>query len=911
MRRQAHYKPGMLEKSFSPAETEQRLYAGWEQSGAFSCDPASPADPFTIMVPPPNVTGSLHMGHALTFTLQDALIRWRRMQGRDALWQPGTDHAGIATQMVVERLLATEGNQDRKGMGREAFVERVWQWKGESGGTITAQLRRLGASLDWPRERFTMDEGLSAAVREVFVGLYREGLIYRDRRLVNWDPAFQSAISDLEVESKEVKGSLWYIRYPIADKTGAVQEGRFITVATTRPETMLGDAAVAVNPEDERYRDLIGHFAVLPIVGARIPIVADAYSDPEKGTGAVKITPAHDFNDFAVGQRHNLPMPSVLDREAKITLAEIAPQAVPGLADPAFLQSLEGMDRFVARKAIVAELERLELLEKIEPHTLQQPVAERGGAVVEPFLTTQWFCNAGELAKPAIAAVESGATVFVPRQWENTYFAWMRDIQPWCISRQLWWGHRIPAWYGPDGHCFVEEAEEAAVASARAHYGRDEALVRDDDVLDTWFSSALWPFSTLGWPDSTEALARYYPGDVLVTGFDIIFFWVARMMMMGLHFRKEVPFRTVYIHGLVRDERGQKMSKSKGNVINPLDLIEEFGADALRFTVCALTGPGRDVKLGRSVVESYRSFVSKLWNAARFCEMNGVAPVAGFDPAAVQSPLCRWILDEANTAIADATTALQAYRFNDYAAAGYRFTWGSFCDWFLEFAKPVFAQGETPEAAELRATCAHVLGVILRLLHPAMPYVTETLWDHFGYGPEFSLIRAPWPVAMAVAAPEAARAELGWVVKLISELRTVRSEMNVPPSTLAPVLLRDATADTLARAGRWAEALRRMGRASEVKALEGEVPKGAAQAVVDEATVVLPLAGLIDLDAERARLAKDMAKVAAEGEKLARKLENEDFIRRAKDEVVEETRERLAAANEEVARLRAAIARIA
>ncbi len=890
----------MLSKSFVPADVEPALYAGWEASGAFHADPGAAAAPYTIMIPPPNVTGSLHMGHALTMTLQDALIRWRRMQGRDALWQPGTDHAGIATQMVVERLLAQSSNQTRQEIGREAFVDRVWDWKASSGGAITEQLRRLGASLDWARERFTMDEGLSEAVREVFVTLHREGLIYRDRRLVNWDPKFQSAISDLEVETREVRGTLWHIRYPIE---GTDQH---IVVATTRPETMLGDTGIAVHPDDGRYGALVGRYAVLPLVGRRIPIVADAYSDPEKGTGAVKITPAHDFNDFAVGQRHALPMPSVLDREGRVTLVELD---LPVSAD--FVRSLAGQDRMAARAAIVAELERLELLDRAEPHTHQVPHGDRSGVPIEPLLTTQWYCNAAELARPAIAAVETGETVFVPKQWENTFFAWMRDIQPWCISRQLWWGHRIPAWFGPDGHVFVERTEAEAQAAARSHYGHDEPLERDPDVLDTWFSSALWPFSTLGWPQGTPELARYYPGDVLVTGFDIIFFWVARMMMMGLHFRGRVPFRTVYIHGLVRDERGQKMSKSKGNVIDPLDLIAAYGADALRFTVCALTGPGRDVKLGAAAVESHRKFVTKLWNAARFCEMNGITPVPGFDPATARLPLCRWLLDAANQAVSEADAALEAYRFNDYAAACYRFTWHTFCDWFLEFAKPVLNGSPGPEASELRATAAHVLGIILRLLHPAMPFVTEHLWDEMSYGAPCSLIRAPWPQPGQVSDPEAARAELDWVVRLIGEVRTVRSEMNIAPSILTPILLRDAQPGTLARAERWTESIHRMARASNVGPLDGPLPPGSAQVVVDEATVVLPLAGVIDLAAERARLAKERAKALAEADKVMRKLENAEFVAKARPEVVEENRERLAAFQHDAARIEAAMARIA
>ena len=902
----------MLDKTYAPAETEARLYAGWEASGAFACAPDSNAAPFTIMIPPPNVTGSLHMGHALTFTVQDILIRWRRMQGRDALWQPGSDHAGIATQMVVERLLSDAG-KDRRALGRDAFLERVWKWKAESGGTITRQLRRLGASLDWPRERFTMDDGLSDAVREVFVTLHRQGLIYRDKRLVNWDPKFQSAISDLEVENIEVRGHIWHLRYPIA---GA--PGRFICVATTRPETMLGDTAVAVHPEDPRYADLIGQHAILPLVGRRIPIVADTYSDPEKGTGAVKITPAHDFNDFAVGQRHQLAMPSILDKAAKITLAEIDADlmAIDGLADPAFVRSLAGLDRFAARKAIVAELERIGRLEKIEPHVNQVPHGDRSGVPIEPLLTMQWYCNAEVLAKPAIEAVEQGRTKFVPQQWENTFFAWMRDIQPWCISRQLWWGHRIPAFYGPGGHVFVAKTAVEAQVLGDAHYGKSCVLVQDEDVLDTWFSSALWPFSTLGWPTQTGELARYYPGDTLVTGFDIIFFWVARMMMMGIHFMGDVPFKTVYIHGLVRDERGQKMSKSKGNVIDPLALIDDFGADALRFAICSLTGPGRDVALGKSRVESYRSFVTKLWNAARFCEMNGVKPNPDFRPENATLPLSRWILAEASDAIATADAALEAYRFDDYAGAGYKFTWRTFCDWFLEFAKPALFNAETkelattPEAAELRDVAGHVLGLTLRMLHPAIPYVTEELWHQFGFGEEGSLIRTAWPMPFTIPGADAARAEVDWVVRLISEIRTVRSEMNIAPSVRTPILLKDATPADLARAQAWIEPIGRMARATTVEVLAGDIPHGAAQILLDNITILLPLAGLIDLGAERTRLERDRAKAADDAAKIRMKLGNADFVSRAKPEVVEENRDRLSAAEAEISRLTAALSRV-
>ncbi|MGE0651706.1 MAG: valine--tRNA ligase, partial [Alphaproteobacteria bacterium] len=664
----------MLDKTYRPKEVEEKYYAAWESSGAFASDPDSARPPYTIMMPPPNVTGSLHMGHALTFTLQDILTRFMRMQGRDALWQPGTDHAGIATQMVVERQLADKGIFLDRGqqaphnqvlIGREDFVARVWEWKGESGNTITRQLRRLGASPDWARERFTLDEGLSAAVRKVFVQLYREGLIYRDQRLVNWDTKLQTAVSDLEVQQVEVKGRLWHFKYPVEGL-----ENTFITIATPRPETMLGDTGVAVHPDDDRYKALVGKNVILPLVGRKIPIVADEYADPETGTGAVKITPAHDFNDFEVGRRNALPAINILDSEGHLN------DTVP--------QGWRGLDREVARDRVVAEMERLGLLDKVEDHVHAVPHGDRSGTVLEPWLTDQWYVDAATLAKPAIEAVEKGTTRFVPRHWENTYFEWMRNIQPWCISRQLWWGHQIPAWYGPDGHAFVAETEDEAATEAAAHYGKATALARDPDVLDTWFSSALWPFSTLGWPEKTRYLARYYPTDVLVTGFDIIFFWVARMMMMGLHFMKEVPFRDVYIHALVRDERGQKMSKSKGNIIDPLDLIDTYGADALRFTLAALAAQGRDIKLAEPRVEGYRNFATKLWNAARFAEMNDCTWVEGFDPSANTIEVNRWIVTELAERSEQIVRAVEDYKFNDAAGALYHFTWGTFCDWYLE-----------------------------------------------------------------------------------------------------------------------------------------------------------------------------------------------------------------------------------
>src|SRR5579864_4523591 len=760
----------MIEKHYQPADIEGRMSVIWEDSRAFNAGRPERRDarPFTIVIPPPNVTGSLHMGHALNNTLQDILCRFERMRGRDVLWQPGTDHAGIATQMVVERQLMERQQPSRREMGREKFLERVWQWKAESGGVIINQLKRLGASCDWSRERFTMDEGLSRAVVKVFVELYNAGLIYRDKRLVNWDPKLLTAISDLEVQQVEIKGSLWHIRYPIE------RSDEEIVVATTRPETMLGDTAVAVHPENERLKHLIGKTAILPLVGRRIPIVGDDYADPEKGTGAVKITPAHDFNDFEVGRRHHLPMVNVLDKEAKLDLDGNSAflEHVPTSPELDEILALHGLDRFDARKKVVARLEAAGLLAKVEPHVHTVPHGDRSGAVIEPFLTDQWYVNAKAMAVAAIEAVRHGRTAFVPKNWERTYFDWMENIQPWCISRQLWWGHQIPAWYGPDGKVFVAETEDEAVARALAYYAETEAitpmqghdmaldpasrepfLIRDEDVLDTWFSSALWPISTLGWPDETPELARYYPTDTLVTGFDIIFFWVARMMMMGLQFMHKAPFATVYIHALVRDEKGAKMSKSKGNVIDPLHLIDEYGADALRFTLAAMAAQGRDIKLAASRVDGYRSFATKLWNACRFAEMNACSAPPDFDPAKTTQTLNRWIAHETARATREVTDAIEAYRFNDAAGAIYRFVWNVYCDWYLELAKPVLMGEEGEAKAETRATVAWARDEILKLLHPFMPFITEELWAVTAKR-ESLLVLAAWPRQTKGLTPE-------------------------------------------------------------------------------------------------------------------------------------------------------------
>jgi len=897
----------MLEKHYHPNEVEDRIYRSWVDAGAF--DSGRPerknAKPYCIVIPPPNVTGSLHMGHALNNTLQDILCRFERMRGRDVLWQPGTDHAGIATQMVVERQLM-EKQEHRRALGREKFLERVWQWKKESGGTIIRQLKKLGASCDWRRERFTMDEGLSRAVIEVFVALYEEGLIYRDKRLVNWDPKLLTAISDLEVQQVEVKGHLWHIKYPIEGL-----ENTHITVATTRPETMLGDTAIAVHPDDERYKKFVGKNAILPLVGRKIPIIADEYSDPEKGSGAVKITPAHDFNDFEVGRRHKLPLINIFSEDAHVTLkgnSEFLAGAAKSIDLDAVL-ALDRKDRFVARKTLVEMLESKGLLEKIDPNTHTVPHGDRSGVVLEPRLTDQWYVDAKKLAVPALAAVKDGHTVFVPKNWEKTYFDWLENIQPWCVSRQLWWGHQIPAWYGPDGKIFVERSEEKAKGAAKIHFGKDVPLKRDEDVLDTWFSSALWPFSTLGWPEKTPELKRYYPTSVLVTGFDIIFFWVARMMMMGLHFMKEIPFHTVYIHALVRDERGAKMSKSKGNVIDPLHLIDDYGADALRFTLAAMAAQGRDIKLATSRVEGYRNFATKLWNAARFAEMNNVQRIA-FDPKSVKDTLNRWILGEAARTAKDITSAIEGYRFNDAANSIYRFVWSVYCDWYVELSKPVLTGVDGPAKIEARATTAFVQDEILKLLHPFMPFLTEELWRVTGdSGPkrETLLALAEWPRLEGLE-NEKAETEIGWLVDLISAVRSVRAEMNVPAAQQVPIVL-IASKETRERARRWEDALKRLARLSEISFTD-KPPAGSVQLLVRGEVAAIPLKGVVDLAAEHARLDRELKKITDDIDRIDKKLSNADFMARAPEEVIEEQREKRDEAEDRRAKIVEALERL-
>jgi valyl-tRNA synthetase len=916
----------MLEKTYDAAAIEPRISELWERAGAFKAGAgAKPGAPtFSIAIPPPNVTGSLHMGHALNNTLQDLLVRYHRMKGHDVLWQPGTDHAGIATQMVVERQMMERQEPSRRDIGRERFVEKVWEWKAESGGQIVNQLKRLGASCDWSRERFTMDEGLSKAVLKVFVDLYRQGLIYRDKRLVNWDPQLHTAISDLEVQQVEQAGHLWHFRYPIEDSRQS------ITVATTRPETMLGDTAVAVHPDDERYKDVVGLHVVLPLVGRRIPIIADEHADPEAGSGAVKITPAHDFDDFEVGRRNDLPQINVFDIEANVVLAgnEAFLNDVPPSDElTATIEALNGLDRFTARRRIVAMMEERGLVEKIEEHTHSVPHGDRSAVPIEPYLTDQWYVDAETLARPAIDAVRLGGTKFVPKNWEKTYFDWMENIQPWCISRQLWWGHQIPAWYGKDGKVFVAETEEEAIADALAHYvveglitdaearqyaddpsARGTLLTRDPDVLDTWFSSALWPFSTLGWPDETPELDRYYPTTVLVTAFDIIFFWVARMMMMGIHFTDREPFPVIYIHGIVRDEKGAKMSKSKGNVVDPLELIDAFGADAVRFTMAALATPGRDVKPARSRIEGYRNFATKLWNAARFAEMNECESVPGFDPADVYETVNRWIVTESTKTLALVNQSFADYRFADAAATIYRFVWNTYCDWYLELVKPLLSGDDGKAKDETRATVAFVRDHILKLLHPIMPFVTEELWERTApqAQPRDSLlVLTPWP-DLEVGDTEAAD-EMNWIVDLIGEVRSVRAEMNVPPAAQMPLSV------VAGEVSEWIErhkaAIQRLARVSEIELVAKPVP-GTVQIVVGSATACLELAGVIDIAEERDRLGREIVKAEKEIAKYDAKLGNDQFLTRAPAEIIDEQRERGADARAHRDKLKAAFDRL-
>jgi valyl-tRNA synthetase len=941
----------MMDKTFEPAAVEARISKAWEEAEAFKAGrgAAPGAEPYCIVIPPPNVTGSLHMGHALNNTLQDVLCRFERLRGKDVLWQPGTDHAGIATQMVVERKLAAENKTDRRTMGRQAFLAEVWTWKEESGGTIVNQLKRLGASCDWSRERFTMDEGLSAAVLKVFVGLHKQGLIYRAKRLVNWDPKFQTAISDIEVLQLEKTGSfkwqrggeeafdatklekalardpnghLYYFDYPIEGVAYDPEDAStYITVATTRPETMLGDTGVAVHPENDKLKGLIGKNAVLPLVGRVIPIFGDDYADPEKGTGAVKITPAHDFNDFDVGKRNSLRVVNILDGEARILIQDNA-DFVDGAAPEAETMALDGLDRFAARKAVVGLMAARGLLRKAEPNTHTVPHGDRSDVVIEPWLTDQWYVDVKPLAQRALQAVKDGKTKITPESWTRTYNDWLENIEPWCVSRQLWWGHQIPAWYGPDGECFVAETEAGAQALALAHYGGPVALKRDEDVLDTWFSSALWPFSTLGWPEETAELKRYYPTATLVTGFDIIFFWVARMMMMGLNFMDEVPFRDVYLHAMVRDEKGAKMSKSKGNVIDPLVLIDTYGADALRFTFAAMAAQGRDIKLATSRVEGYRNFATKIWNAARFAEINGCLRAQGFDPAAVKLPLNRWILSEA-ARTADAVAAgIESFKFNEAADAAYRFVWGQFCDWYLELSKPVLQAEEldaagTAARAETQATVAHVIDLICQLLHPFMPFLTEELWaQKAGAGAarevaagEAGLVcLTRWP-QLSHLVDEKAEAEIGFVVDLISDIRSIRSETNVPGGTQVPLVLVKASAATRAAVEAWAPMIERLARLSGVEFAE-QAPGQSAQIIVRGEVAALPLAGIIDLETERARLTKELGKLDQDIVAVERKLGNPDFMARAPEEIVEENRERKAAAEARKLKIREALERL-
>ena len=929
----------MLDQRFDPAEAESRLYQAWEEAGCFRPSGDTSAQAYSIVIPPPNVTGVLHMGHALNNTLQDVLIRFERMRGKNVLWQPGTDHAGIATQMVVERQLAKEGNQDRRAMGREAFLQRVWAWKEESGGSIKGQLKRLGASCDWSVERFTMDEGLSKAVTKVFVDLHRKGLIYRDKRLVNWDPHFQTAISDLEVETKEVAGHYWHLRYPLADgvtydhpikdeegKVTGTETRDYIVVATSRPETMLGDTGVAVHPEDARYSALVGKHVLLPIVGRRVPIVADEYANPEKGSGAVKITPAHDFNDLEVGKRAGHTPLNILNAVAQIVdSAEADAAGIPA--------DYRGLDRFKARDAVVAAFEAAGLLDRIEDLKIEQPFGDRSGVVIEPWMTDQWYVDAGTLAKPARKAVEDGRTRFVPENWTKTYYNWMDNIQPWCVSRQLWWGHRIPCWYGLELDAdrrivddrkfvpFVAEDEQAALVLAQKHYGnqvrvfveegdglvapgfsRDAdskvvdrmGIFRDEDVLDTWFSSALWPFSTQGWPENTDALKTFYPTATLVTAFDIIFFWVARMMMMGIEFTKEAPFKDVYIHALVLDEKGQKMSKSKGNAMDPLEIVDEFGADALRFTLGRMAGQGRNIRLSKQAVESNRNFATKLWNAARFAEMNECGAPGEFDPCSAELPVNQWILSELADCVAEVTRGIEEYRFNEAAGAVYKFIWNTLCDWYLELIKPLLMGMDDAAKAETRTVCGYVLDESLKLLHPFMPFITEELWERRAPGRAHEtgfLMLQQWPQLTEFGHAEAT-AEIEWLIEMISEIRSLRNDLGVPAGAKVPLTLVNPSTVDAQRLMRHDEVLRRMARLDDTGTGD-TMPAGSVSTVVGSTVAALKIGDLIDKAEAQKRLDKEIGVLEKDILSTEKKLANADFVARAPEEIVEENRERV------------------
>ncbi|MBP3545925.1 MAG: valine--tRNA ligase [Alphaproteobacteria bacterium] len=874
----------MLEKTYDPKNFEEKIYASWEEKEYFKPNMNKNKEAFAVVIPPPNVTGVLHMGHSLNYTLQDILVRYNRMLGKNVLWQPGTDHAGIATQMVVERNLAAEGIT-RHDLGREKFIETVWQWKEKSGGTICKQLRRLGASCDWSRLRFTMDEGLSRAVRKIFVNLYKDGLIYKAKKLVNWDSKFMTAVSDLEVIQKETVGKMYYYKYPIKG-----EENEFVHIATTRPETMFGDTAVAISKDNEKLKHLIGKECIIPIINKAIPIVADEHADPEKGTGAVKITPAHDFNDFEVGKRHNLPLVNILNPDA--TLNENTP--------------FEGMDTQTARKKTIETLESLGLMDKIEDHPMVIPYGDRSGVVIEPLMTDQWFVDAPKLAVEAMRVVENGEMEFVPKTYEKTYFEWMRNIQPWCISRQLWWGHQMPIWYGPDETIFCEENEEEALVAAEKHYGKKVELRRETDVLDTWFSSGLWAFSTLGWPDKSEFLDTFYPTSVLVTGFDIIFFWVARMMMMSMYMMKKVPFKKCYIHGLVRDEHGQKMSKSKGNTVDPMEIIEKYGADALRFFMAAMETQGRDINVSEPRIQGYRNFATKLWNSARFGEMNECVFNSDFDTAKVSHPVNKWIIEKVKQTSNELTENLNSYRFSDSANGVYQFVWGSFCDWYIEMIKPILYGEDEQAKAETRATFAWVLNRILIILHPFMPFVTAELWNN--YHSEEDIINAQWPAKENV--DENAIAHIDWVIELISAIRSLRAEMNLPAGSKLTAYLQGANEQSANNVNQFANIICAMARLEKIELYNGDITPDMVQTVFRENTVLIPLKGIVDFAAERERLQKELAGLNKNLEGYARKLNNPAFVDKAPAAVVEEERRRQAEALENKAKVEEALQRI-